>query len=246
MSRQPERIQKILAQHGIGSRRKIEQLIEQEQITVNGKLATLGCKISSTDLIKIAGKKINLHAAQNPSPTRVILYNKPLGEICSRSDPEGRPTVFANLPELEDERWVAVGRLDINTSGLLLFTNNGEVAHKLMHPSTNIKRKYAVRIFGEVSQQVLVNLSKGVRLDDGLAKFDSIQAAGGQGINKWYHVTLREGRNREVRRLWQSQDLQVSRIMRIQFGPLHLPEQLKMGNWLELTSNEISGLLASC
>lgn len=244
MSKKSERIQKVLAQHGIGSRRKIEQLIEQQLITVNGAIAKLGCKIALTDVVTVNGKKINLATQTAHSSTRVLLYNKPLGEICSRLDPEDRPTVFDGLPQLQGERWVAIGRLDINTSGLLLFTNNGELAHKLMHPRANIKRTYAVRIFGEVTAQAIKNLTAGVALEDGLAKFEMLKEAGGKGINRWYHVSLREGRNREVRRLWQSQDLQVSRIIRIQFGPLHLPEKLKMGEWLELSTSEIKGLLA--
>ncbi len=242
MQKNTERIQKILAQHGVGSRRQIEQLIMQQQITVNGVIATLGCKISSNDIVTVCGKKINLQDNDKQIKTKILLYHKPIGEICSRKDPEGRPTVFDNLPHLKGERWIAVGRLDINTSGLLLFTNNGEVANNLMHPKTNIKRKYAVRIFGEVSSSVIKRLSDGVLLEDGLAKFDSIEDVGGKGINHWYHVTLNEGRNREVRRLWLSQGLQVSRIIRIQFGSLLLPENLRMGRFIELSEKEVDRL----
>ena len=239
----PQRLQKILSQYGIGSRRKIEQLIIEQQITVNGKIATLGCKVTLDDQIRISGKTINLKNKTEYNKTKILLYHKPLGEICSRADPEGRPTVFNNLPILKGERWVMVGRLDINTSGLLLFTNNGEVANFLMHPSSNIKRKYAVRIFGEVTDEIIKKLKKGIFLDDGLAKFDTIKDMGGKGINHWYHVSLREGRNREVRRLWQSQGLQVSRIIRIQYGTVFLPDDLRPGKFIELEEREVDRLL---
>ena len=239
-----ERIQKVLAQHGIGSRRQIEQLIKRQQITVNGTVATLGCKIISTDIVAVAGKKFHLPDRVHQTKTRILLYHKPIGEVCSRKDPERRKTVFDSLPFLKGERWITVGRLDINTSGLLLFTNNGDVANKLMHPSANITRKYAVRIFGQVSTTVAKKLLEGVVLEDGLAKFDTLDDAGGQGMNHWYNVTLTEGRNREIRRLWQSQGFQVSRIIRIQFGSLLLPRSVREGKFIELSEKEVNRLVA--
>jgi 23S rRNA pseudouridine2605 synthase len=237
------RIQKFLAQHGVGSRRQIERFITEQRIEVNGIIATLGCKVSVADEIKINGKLIKVHDIERQRKTIILLYHKPLGEICSRKDPENRSTVFDNLPKLVDERWIAIGRLDINTSGLLLFTNNGEIANKLMHPRTNIQRKYAVRVFGTATPVILKNLESGVELEDGMAKFDIIEDIGGKGVNHWYHVTLHEGRNREVRRLWQSQGIQVNRIIRIQFGPVYLPDDLKIGCFRELTEKEIVKLL---
>lgn len=243
MLNNPERIQKVLAQYGLGSRRHIEQLIREKQIIVNGMVATLGVKISASDTIIVSGQRVHLQDnMQFPVRTRVLLYHKPLGEICSRNDPEGRPTVFRSLPVLKKSRWIVIGRLDINTTGLLLFTNNGDLANKIMHPSANITRKYAVRIFGEISPDILKNLKEGVMLEDGLAKFDTIEDAGGQGANHWYHVTLQEGRNREVRRLWLSQGCQVSRIVRIEFGSLILPRDLREGKFIELSAKEIERL----
>lgn len=238
------RLQKFLAQHGLGSRRQIERLITEQCIVVNGVIATLGCKVYPQDEIHVCGKLIKLQDSAQPTKTRILLYHKPLGEVCSRKDPEARPTVFDNLPQLTASRWVAIGRLDLNTSGLLLFTNNGEVANKLMHPRANIQRKYTVRIFGSVTATMLKNLKLGVMLEDGMAKFDSIEDIGGKGINHWYHVTLHEGRNREVRRLWQSQGLQVNRIIRIQFGTIKLSDELKIGCFRECSDNEIKQLLA--
>ena len=244
MTKNPQRLQKVLAQCGVGSRRQIEQLIVEQCIVVNGTIATLGCKVSPNDIVKVRGKTIELQAKTSQIPTRILIYHKPVDEICSRKDPEGRPTVFDNLPILKGERWVAIGRLDINTSGLLLFTNNGDIANTLMHPSSNVKRKYAVRIFGAVTTEVIKKLQSGVRLEDGMAKFDTIEDIGGKGINHWYHVTIHEGRNREVRRLWQSQGLQVSRIIRIQFGTVGLPDNIKEGSFIELSEKAVKQLLS--
>lgn len=235
------RLQKFLAQYGVGSRRYIESLIVNQQITVNGVIASLGDKVLATDVIAVNGKVISIPVLPTIK-TRVLLYHKPLGEICSRNDPLHKVTVFANLPKLAVGRWISIGRLDINTSGLLLFTNNGELANKLMHPRANIIRKYAVRVFKAATAEILQQLTTGVRLADGFAKFATIVAMGGKGINHWYQVTLYEGRNREVRRLWQSQGLQVNKIIRVQFGAIKLPTTLKPGNFIELSAKEIAKL----
>ena len=232
-----ERIQKILAQHGIGSRRQIEKWIKERVVTVNGSIAKLGCKVTSKDQIKIKGQLISLDSKK--PKIRVLLYNKPIGEICTKSDVAGRPMVFDKLPKLKRQKWVSVGRMDINTSGLLLFTNNGDLANKLMHPSSNIERRYAVRVFGKVTFTIIKNLQKGVKLEDGFARFAKIQAMGGEGINKWYQVVLNEGRNRIVRRLWEAQGIQVNRLIRIKFGSISLPRDLKTGCFIELNESNI-------
>lgn len=236
-----ERLQKFLANKGLGSRREIEKWIEEGRIFVNGETATLGCKIKGKERIVIDGKL--LHFDDSEIQTQVLLYNKPDGEICSMRDPEGRPSVFRRLPKLANGRWIMIGRLDITTCGLLLFTTNGELAHRLMHPSFEIIREYAVRVKGDVNQEVLDNLKKGVDLEDGFAKFDTIVDAGGEGSNHWYHVTLREGRNREVRRLWESQNLTVSRLIRIRFGDVLLPRHLPRGKTEFLTDAQVRSLL---
>jgi 23S rRNA pseudouridine2605 synthase len=237
-----EKIQKILAHAGLGSRRQIEQLIQSDRIVVNGKLAKLGDRITYQDQVIIDGREIKLIKSQQQKP-RVLLYYKPEGEMCTRSDPEGRPTVFDNLPYIRHNRWISIGRLDFNTSGLLLFTNNGELANQLMHPSAQIEREYAVRIRGEVSDQTLTRLKKGVKLEDGIANFQQIIPAGGSNSNYWYHVIVTEGRNRVVRRLWESQGLTVSRLMRIRFGAIALPKGLNRGRYIELEEDEIEELM---
>ncbi len=224
-----ERLQKVMAALGIASRRESERLIEAGRVLVNGQLASLGMKVTASDQLTVDGKLIQ-RATATPAH-QVLLYHKPEGEVTTRDDPQGRPTVFARLPKVAGQRWVNVGRLDINTAGLLLFTTDGELANRLMHPSYQIERKYAVRILGEVSDTALRALKQGVRLEDGLAKFNTIEDAGGRGANHWYHVTLKEGRNREVRRLWESQGVRVSRLIRIAYGPLHLPSQLRSGRY---------------
>lgn len=225
-----ERVQKLLAQGGLGSRREIETWIRTGRIQINGIPARLGDKASVNDQITIDGRRVAPKRLYPASP-QVLLYHKPTGEICSRRDPEGRPTVFRSLPRPQQGRWISVGRLDVNTSGLLLLTTEGELAHRLMHPSAQLEREYAVRVFGTVAEAVLKDLQKGVTLEDGAARFERILDAGGEGANHWYHVILREGRKREVRRLWESQGIQVSRLMRIRFGPVTMPRGLRTGHW---------------
>ncbi len=236
-----QRLQKVLAAAGYGSRRQMETWIEGGRLSINDKIATLGDKVSDTDLIKLDGRIIHVNN-KNKAP-RVLIYNKPEGEICTAKDPEGRPTVFSKLPKLKSERWIGVGRLDINSMGLMLFTNSGEIAHRLMHPSYEIEREYAVRVYGNVSQSILQELLDGIELDDGLAKFNSIKDGGGEGMNHWYHVCLSEGRNREVRRLWQARDIPVSRLMRVRYGPITMPRYLRIGHHAELTEKQIKPLL---
>lgn len=236
-----ERIQKVLARLGLGSRREIEGWIEQGRIQVNGQVAVLGDGVSVTDKLELDGRIVHLDRVDHIQP-RVIRYYKQEGEICSQSDPDHSVTVFRRLPRLKTGRWVMVGRLDINTTGLLLFTNDGELAHRLMHPSYQVEREYAVRVFGEVTPEVLQRLKAGVMLDDGLAKFQRIIDQGGDGSNHWYHVTLLEGRQREVRRLWESQDVMVSRLIRIRFGSAVLPNNMSRGSWQELPLDEINAL----
>lgn len=237
-----ERLQKVLAQIGLGSRRQVEEWIRQGRISVNGATAELGVKVGPRDRILVDGKPVRLPQAAEKISGRVVLYHKPVGELTTRSDPEGRPTVFENLPVLKDARWIAVGRLDLNTSGLLLLTTDGELANALMHPSREIEREYAVRVFGEVDHEHIRQLKKGVELEDGPARFQRIRDAGGTGQNHWYHVVIREGRNREVRRLWEHVGYKVSRLMRIRFGPVNLPRTLKAGEIVELKAPAINRL----
>lgn len=235
-----EKLQKVLARAGFASRREIETWISEGRISVNGKLATLGDRVSDTDVIRVDGHVVSKTRIEHSHRCRVLLYHKPVGEVTSHSDPDGRPTVFDNLPGLRNGRWIAVGRLDINTSGLLLFTNDGELANRLMHPSYTIEREYAVRVLGEVSRETLQKLLEGVTLEDGIARFTSIVDGGGEGANHWYHVMLNEGRNREVRRLWESQGVTVSRLTRVRYGPLTLPRRIRPGRWEELKREELS------
>lgn len=237
-----ERLQKALAQIGLGSRREIEEWIRQGRITINGVPAELGVKVGARDRIQVDGKPVQLQQTSVKTTNRVILYHKPVGELTTRSDPERRPIIFENLPDLKGARWIAVGRLDLNTSGLLLLTTDGELANALMHPSHEIEREYAVRVFGEVDEDQLKQLRKGVNLKDGPAHFQRIKDAGGTGQNHWYHVVIREGRNREVRRLWEHVGLRVSRLMRIRFGPINLPRNLKPGAYIELKETAINRL----
>ena len=237
-----EKLQKVLARIGVGSRRDVEAWIAQGRIKVNGRAATLGLRVDLHDAITVDGKVIKREeAAENVR--RVIIYNKPDGEICTRDDPEGRPTVFDRLPRPREGRWINVGRLDINTTGLLMFTTDGELANRLMHPKHEMDREYAVRVRGEVDDDMLLRLKNGVILEDGPARFTDIQEApGGDGFNHWYHCVVMEGRNREVRRLWESQGLMVSRLKRVRFGPVFLNSDLPMGRWRELTQFEVDTL----
>ena len=232
-----ERVQKALARMGYGSRREIERLIGEEQIRINGQLAKIGDHVKEGDKVNIGKRRAVI--TSDVKRIRVLLYNKPEGEICTQKDDEGRRTVFESIGRLHEGRWISVGRLDINSSGLLLFTNYGDLANHLMHPSSEIEREYAVRVNGEVTNEIINNLLKGVELEDGLFKFDQILDSGGQGANHWYHVILKEGKNREVRRLWQSQDMRVSRLTRVRYGSLVLPRDLKVGNKRELSLEEI-------
>ncbi|MCT7940477.1 MULTISPECIES: 23S rRNA pseudouridine(2605) synthase RluB [Shewanella] len=236
-----EKLQKVLARAGHGSRREMEAWIAAGRVSIDGEIANLGDRVEADVKVRIDGRAISLKSADEVI-CRVLAYHKPEGEICSRKDPEGRPTVFQRLPNMRDSRWVAVGRLDINTSGLLLFTSDGELANRLMHPSNEVDREYAVRTFGEVPEAAVHRLRNGVTLEDGPAQFDSIKPAGGEGINQWWHVTLREGRNREVRRLWESQEVQVSRLIRIRYGMVELPKSLPRGGWLELPLDQVNYL----
>jgi 23S rRNA pseudouridine2605 synthase len=239
-----ERIQKALAGLGLGSRREIERWITEGKIKVNGHLAKLGDRLSATDEVIVNGRPVDL-LARVAQPTRVLAYYKPVGEVVTRRDPEARPVVFTQIPKLTKGRWIAVGRLDINTQGLLLMTNNGELANRLMHPSRQVEREYAVRVLGPVSVVAIERLLSGVMLDDGKAAFDDIQPAGGEGANHWYKVILREGRNRIVRRLWESQGIVVSRLIRVRYGAVELPSKLKPRTFYELNDKEKAALMGS-
>ena len=235
------RIHKILADHGIGSRRGIESLIRQKKVLVNGQLAIIGQLVSEKDTFEIEGRSIKL-LKKDPAKRRVLMYNKKVGEISSRNDPDHKKTIFDSLPKLRSGRWVSVGRLDINTSGLILFSNDGSFANNLMHPSSNIEREYVARVHGHVSEKIVNNLIKGVKLEDGFAKFSDVQSGRKGKTNQWFAMVIMEGRSREVRRLWESQGLEISRLKRVRYGNLFLPATLKQGAFKELTKSEISSL----
>ena len=239
-SAEPARLQKLLAQAGFGSRREIEDWITGGRLTLNGRLAQLGNRATPKDKIELDGKPLVFEKAVDA--TRVLMYHKPEGELVSRHDPQGRPTVFASLPKIQGAKWMSIGRLDFNTSGLLLFTNSGELANGLMHPRYEIEREYAVRVFGGLTEEEIARLKAGVALGDGTAAFDKVVPAGGEGSNRWYRVTLKEGRNREVRRLMEALGKQVSRLMRLRYGAAILPEDLKPGEWRELESAKVAEL----
>jgi 23S rRNA pseudouridine2605 synthase len=238
-----ERLQKVLAGRGLGSRREIEGWIQAGQVLVNGRPARLGDRVGPGDRIRVGERDI--HLGQRVVPERqVIAYNKPEGELVTRSDPAGRATVFARLPRPRQGRWIAIGRLDINTSGLLLLTTDGELANRLMHPSREVEREYSVRVLGEVSAEQLASLTRGVTLGDGEGRFERLEEAGGSGVNHWYKVVLKEGRNREVRRLWEAVGVPVSRLIRLRYGNVALGPRLFTGHWRRLESEELKGLLA--
>ena len=234
-----EKLQKVMARMGLASRREIEGWISAGRVKVNGAVAGLGQRVDLHDAIAIDGRLVKREEAAE-SVRRVIIYNKPEGEICTRDDPEGRPTVFDRLPRPKEGRWINIGRLDINTTGLLMFTTDGELANRLMHPSYQMDREYAVRVRGEVDDEMIERLKAGVMLEDGPAKFTDIKVApGGVGFNHWYHCVVMEGRNREVRRLWESQGLVVSRLKRVRFGPVFITSDLTMGRWREMSQREV-------
>jgi len=237
-----ERIQKVLARGGVGSRREVERWITEGRLLLNGEKVELGAHLKAGDSLQLNGRPLKWEKF-GVQPTRVLIYHKPTGEVVTRNDPEGRKVIFSQLPKIQLGRWIAVGRLDINTQGLLLVTNNGELANRLMHPSSEIDREYAVRILGEVSADNIAQLKAGIELEDGVAKFDDIQFNGGEGANSWYHVTVKEGRNRLVRRLWEALEFQVSRLMRVRYGPIFLPDGLGAGNCYELDAKELDDLL---
>jgi 23S rRNA pseudouridine2605 synthase len=231
-----EKLHKALANLGWGSRRKMEQWISEGRVTIDGAVARLGDRVRSGQSVRLDGKPVDLEEARE---VRVLLYHKPVREVCSRHDPEGRKTVFERLPKLKSGRWISVGRLDFNTSGVLLFTTDGALANALMHPSNAIEREYLVRVMGRVDDPMLERLKSGVELDDGPARFSDIQEGGGEGINRFFYVVLMEGRNREVMRLWESQGLTVSRLKRVRYGEVFLPSKLKKGQWLELPQRDV-------
>ncbi len=235
-----EKLQKVLARAGIGSRRAMERWIQEGRVTVDGRTAKLGDRVAPQQRIRVDGRVLPPTAFR--SHRRVIAYHKPEGELCTRSDPAGRPTIFHRLPALRSGRWVAIGRLDLNTSGLLLLTTDGELANQLMHPRQRLEREYAVRVMGPASMEVLARLKSDVMLEDGPAHFDAIQDAGGTGVNHWFHVVLREGRKREVRRLWEAVGLKVSRLIRIRYGPISLPRSLRAGHWADLDARAVAML----
>lgn len=235
-----EKLQKVLARAGLGSRRELERWIASGRVSVNGKLATIGDRVSADDEIRVDGHSVT--QASEGERIRVIVYNKPEGEVSTKDDPEGRPTVFNSLPRLHSGRWIMVGRLDINTSGLLLFTNNGELANLLMHPSSEVDREYLVRVHGVVEDDMLKQLQEGVELDDGPARFKKIKIGQGGNTNQWFSVIIGEGRNREVRRLWESQGLEVSRLKRIRYGSVEIPSYVRSGEWVELEPGDVRKL----
>ncbi len=236
------KLQKLLAQSGLGSRREMEALIIAGQVSINGKVAKIGDRISTSDLVRVRNRLIRINTGSRLP--RVIFYHKPEGEIVSRNDPEGRPSVFDRLPQLKSSRWVSIGRLDFNTSGLLIFTTSGELANQMMHPRFQIEREYAIRIIGQLTSEQMTQLTRGIELEDGIAKFDMIVEQGGEGSNRWYHAVIKEGRNREVRRMFEKLGIAVSRLIRVRFGPIRLPSYLKRGMLSELKENEVHQIMA--
>ncbi len=239
------RIQKLLAQMDFGSRREIERWISEGRLEINGEVAKLGDRMSPSDQVRLDGRMLRLPSQGVNQARRVLLYHKPLGELCTRSDPEGRPTIFDSLPKLQGGRWISVGRLDINTSGLLLLTNDGELAHRLMHPSSGIQREYSVRVLGDLSDEVLHKATHGVDLEDGPARFEEVVVSNDQteAANRWVHVVVMQGRHRLVRRLWEALGLKVNRLCRVRFGPIFLPRSLRVGRCMELDASQVHQLV---
>ncbi len=243
-SQQGERVQKVLANAGFGSRREIERWIEEGRVKINGQPARLGDRVKGDDLVQVGNRRVRIDRISQIE-RRVIVYNKPEGEVVTRSDPENRPTAFQRLPKLKGSgRWIAVGRLDMNSSGLMLFTTDGELANRLMHPSKAVEREYAVRVLGKVTADMLDTLTHGVELEDGSARFEDIVESGGDGANRWFHVVIMEGRNREVRRMWEAVGAKVNRLKRVRYGPVMLGDRLHVGKSRDLEPKELSDLLA--
>lgn len=239
-----ERLQKVLAQAGIGSRREMEEWISAGRVTVNGTVATLGVRVSEGDKVQVDGRVIRLHLEAEQALPRVLIYHKQEGEIVSRDDPKGRANVFDSLPKLRGQKWIAIGRLDFNTSGLLIFTTSGELANRLMHPRFEVEREYAVRVQGAMTVEQMRQMTKeGIELEDGVVRFEQLSDEGGEGFNHWYRLVLKEGRNRVVRRTFEALELPVSRLMRVRFGIVNLPPRIKRGMMAELSENEVRGIL---
>lgn len=238
-----QKLQKVLADAGLGSRRQMEALMRAGHVTVNGAAAAIGTRVGPRDVIKVDGKL--LRRKSGPRLPRVLLYYKPEGEIVSREDPAGRPSVFDHLPPVRGAKWLTIGRLDFNTSGLLILTTSGDLANRMMHPRYALEREYAVRILGQLNAESLTRLAAGVRLDDGVARCESIEDAGGEGVNHWYRLVIREGRKRVVRRMFAALGHTVSRLIRVRFGSVSLPRRLRRGQFLELAPQETRRLLAS-
>jgi 23S rRNA pseudouridine2605 synthase len=235
------KLQKMLAQAGLGSRRDMEEMIAAGRVTINGVVAEIGARVGPDDVVRVDKRPIKLQ--YDAQKLRVLLYHKPEGEIVSRDDPEKRASVFDKLPPIKGAKWTAIGRLDFNTSGLLIFTTSGDMANRMMHPSFEVEREYAVRIMGTLTDEQIIALKQGIELEDGVARFDSLVDQGGEGSNHWYYVVLREGRNREVRRMFEALGLTVSRLIRVRFGIVSLPSRLKRGHWLELEAEDVAKML---
>jgi 23S rRNA pseudouridine2605 synthase len=235
------KLQKMLAQAGLGSRRDMEEMIAAGRVTINGVVAEIGARVGPDDVVRVDKRPIKLQ--YDTQKLRVLLYHKPEGEIVSRDDPEKRASVFDKLPPIRGAKWTAIGRLDFNTSGLLIFTTSGDMANRMMHPSFEVEREYAVRIMGTLTDEQIIALKQGIELEDGVARFDSLVDQGGEGSNHWYYVVLREGRNREVRRMFEALGLTVSRLIRVRFGIVGLPPRLKRSHWVELEAEDVAKML---
>jgi 23S rRNA pseudouridine2605 synthase len=237
----PQKIHKVLAQAGLGSRREMEELIRAGKVKVNGALAQVGLRVQAGDVNRVGRRQVTVR--DDSKLPRIILYHKPEGEIVSHDDPQGRPSVFDKLPPMRRGKWLAIGRLDYNTSGLLIFTTSGELANRLMHPRYEVEREYAVRVIGKLTEEKIRQLTRGVRLEDGMARFEVVEERGGRGLNNWYRVVLREGRNRIVRRMFDAVGYRVSRLMRVRFGIVSLPFGLRRGGWREPDTQQTAAIL---